>query len=136
MPPNRAPTMPAPKRKTAAWCSALLAVVQLVVGPVAHPASTAAATDDCGQHTYAGAAHTGDDCTGCPAAIDHAAGDSQHGQPARHSACKCSCPCGHTPALAMPSLAVMPPALPEALASEPKGPAFTPPLYDFLRPPN
>jgi hypothetical protein len=128
--------MPAVNRKTAAWCSSLLIIVQMVVGPLAHPMSDPAATDDCGPATYAGRAQSNGDCGDCPAASDHAAAGSQHDQPPKHSDCRCSCPCGHTPALAMPSLAVMQPALPEALAGEPKGPTFTPPLYDFLRPPN
>lgn len=128
--------MPAINRKTAAWCSALLVIVQTVVGPVAHPMSNAAATDDCGQVTLSDTAHSGDDCGDCRTAPGHAPTDSQHEQPSKHSGCKCACPCGHTPALSLPGLAVIQPTLPEALAGEPKGPTFTPPLYDFLRPPN
>ncbi len=128
--------MPAVNRKAAASCSALLIIVQMVVGPVAHPMSNSTATDDCARATDAGMAHSDGDCVDCPAAPDHAPAGAQHEQPAKHSDCGCACPCGHTPALAMPSLAVMRPALPEALAGEPKGPTFTPPLYDFLRPPN
>jgi hypothetical protein len=128
--------MPAVNRKTAAWCSALLVIVQMVVGPVAHPMSNSAATGDCGRAAYASTAHSDGDCAGCPAAPDDAPAGSQHAQPAQHSDCKCACPCGHTPALAMPSLTIMRPALPEALEGEPKGPTFSPPLYDFLRPPN
>lgn len=128
--------MPAVNRKTAAWCSSLLIIVQMVVGPVAHPLPNPAATDDCGRVASAGTAPSDGDCEDCRAAPDHVPTGSQHEQPAKHSDCSCACPCGHTPALAMPSLAVMRPALPEALAGEPKGPTFTPPLYDFLRPPN
>lgn len=134
--PGRYPTMPATIRKTAAWCSALLVIAQMVVGPVAHPMSIATETDLCGQVTSADAAHADGDCGDCGAAPDHAPAGSEHEQPAKHFGCKCACPCGHTPALAMPNLVVMRPALPEALAGEPKGPTFTPPLYDFLRPPN
>lgn len=128
--------MPAINRKTAAWCSALLVVAQMVVGPVAHPMSNSAATDDCGQVTHSGTAHSEGDCGDCRPAPGHAPTDSQHEQPAKHSGCKCACPCGHTPALSQPSFPVIQPVLPEALTGEPKGPTFTPPLYDFLRPPN
>ena len=128
--------MTAVNRKTAAWCSALLVVVQMVVGPVAHPMPGATAMDDCGQVTHADTPQSDGDCQDRHAAPDHAPAGSQHDQPAKHSSCRCACPCGHTPALAMPSLEVMQPALPEALAGEPKGPTFTPPLYEFLRPPN
>lgn len=123
-------------RKAAAWCSALLIIVQMVVGPVAHPMPAAAAMDDCDSTVPAGAPSTGDDCGNCPSAPHHEPGDSGHDQPAQLSDCNCACPCGHTPALAMPVLPMTRPPLPEALASEPKGPAFSPPLFDFLRPPN
>lgn len=128
--------MPAVNRKTAAWCTALLVVVQTVVGPAAHPMTIATATDDCRQVSWADAAHSDGDCDDCRAVPDDARADPQHQQPTRHSDCRCACPCGHTPALAMPNRDVMRPALPEALAGEPKGPAFTPPLYDLFRPPN
>jgi hypothetical protein len=128
--------MPAVNRKTAAWCSSLLIIVQMAVGPVAHPMSNSAATDDCGRATHAGTAQSDGHCEDRLASPDRGPAGSQHEQPAKHSDCKCACPCGHTPALAMPSLAVIRPALPEALAGEPKGPTFAPPLYDFLRPPN
>lgn len=111
--------MPALNRKTAAWCSSLLIIVQMVVGPVAHPMAPSDGIR-----------------SDCLAAPDHVSTGTQHEQPARHSDCSCACPCGHTPALAMPNLAVMRPSLPEALAGEPKGPAFAPPLYELLRPPN
>lgn len=128
--------MPAVNRKTAALCSSLLIIVQMVVGPVAHPMSSGTATDDCEPATFPGSARTDGHCEDCLAAPDNSAAGAQHERPAKHSDCRCSCPCGHTPALAMPGLAVMRPALPEALSGEPKGPAFSPPLYDFLRPPN
>jgi hypothetical protein len=128
--------MPAVNRKTAAWCTALLVIVQTVVGPVAHPMTIATATDHCRQVSRADTAHSDGDCDDCHAVPDDARAGPQHQQPTRHSDCRCACPCGHTPALAMPNLDVMRPALPEALAGEPKGPAFTPPLHDFFRPPN
>jgi hypothetical protein len=118
-------------RKAAAWCCALLIIVQMVVGPVAHPMPAGLAMDEC-----EAAAHAGDDCADRPSDTRHDADDPGHNHPLQPSGCSCACPCGHTPALAMPVMPVSRPALPEALASEPKGPAFAPPLFDFLRPPN
>lgn len=129
--------MPATISKTAAACSALLVVAQLVVGPVAHPMSIATATEPCDDVAApAVASHADRDCGDWRAAPDHDPAGSQHEHSAKHPGCSCACPCGHTPALAMPNLVVIQTALPEALAGEPKGPAFTPPLYELLRPPN
>lgn len=123
-------------RKTAAWTSALLIILQMVTGPVAHPMPGPPVTQDREPATYTGTAHSQDECLDGATAPDHSSTGSQHDQPAKHSGCQCTCPCGHTPALAMPTLSVARPALPEVVAVEPRGPAFTPPLYDFLRPPN
>jgi hypothetical protein len=99
--------MPAVNRKTAAWCTALLVIVQTVVGPVAHPMTIATATDHCRQVSRADTAHSDGDCDDCHAVPDDARAGPQHQQPTRHSDCRCACPCGHTPALAMPNLDVI-----------------------------
>ena len=130
------PTMRRVKRKTAAWCSSLLIVVQMVMGPVAHPMSGFAGAADCVHAVVATAPHVDSDCGECPPAPDQPASGSQQDHSGTHGHYRCACPCGHTPALATVTFAVPKPVPPADIASEPKGPTFSPPLFDFLRPPN
>jgi len=90
-------------RKTAAWCSGLLVIVQMVTGPVAHPMSGFIGGADCEHAAALGTPQIGGDCADCPPAPDQ----SPAGSPQDHSG-----------------------------TSEPKGPTFSPPLFDVLRPPN
>ena len=117
-------------RKTAAWCSGLLIIMQMVTGPVAHPMSGFAGDADCEHAAAPVAPQMHGDCGDCPPAARESPEDS------RQDHYKCACPCGHTPALATVAFAVPKPIPPADVASEPKGPTFSPPLYDFLRPPN
>jgi hypothetical protein len=133
---ERFSTMRRVNRKTAAWCSGLLIIVQMVMGPVAHPMSGFAAAADCEHAAAPVAPQMHGDCGDCPPAPDQSPGDSEKDHSGPHGHCKCACPCGHTPALAMVAFAAPKPAPPTDVASEPKGPTFSPPLFDFLRPPN
>jgi hypothetical protein len=129
---ERLSTMRRVNRKTAAWCSGLLIIVQMVMGPVAHPMSAFAGAADCEHATP----QMHDDCGDCPPAARESPGDSEQDHSSTQGHCKCACPCGHTPALATVTFAVPKPVPPADVASEPKGPTFSPPLFDFLRPPN
>lgn len=133
---ERFATMRRVNRRTAAWCSGLLVIVQMVTGPVAHPMPGPMQAADC-QHAVApGTPHGDADCGDCPSAADHFPAGSKPDQPTTRTHCACACPCGHTPLLASPTVPVLKPALPADVRSEPKGPTFSPPLFDFLRPPN
>ena len=129
---ERFSTMRRVNRNTAAWCSGLLIIVQMVMGPVAHPMSGFAAAADCER----AAPQMQGDCGDCPPAAHESPGDSRQNHSGTHSHYQCACPCGHTPALATVTFAVPKPVPPADVASEPKGPTFPPPLFDFLRPPN
>jgi len=121
-------------RRTAAWLASVLIVLQMVLGPVAHPMTGAVGAVHC-THAAGSAACGGGDCGNCPSGSDHAPGP-HHGHDGATSHARCSCPCAHTPALSIASFTLARPDVPVALACEPKGPAFSPPLFDFLRPPN
>jgi hypothetical protein len=133
---ERLSTMRRVNRKTAAWCSGLLVIVQMVMGPVAHPMSGFAGAADCDHAAAHAAPQMQGDCGDCPTAAHDSPGDSRQDHSSTHGHYKCTCPCGHTPALATVAFAVPKPDLPADVASEPKGPTFSPPLFDFLRPPN
>jgi hypothetical protein len=133
---ERLATMRRVNRKTAAWCSGLLIVVQMVTGPVAHSMPDFTDAGAC-QHAAAhGTPAMDGDCGDCPPAPDQSPAGSQHDRAGTHDHGKCPCPCGHTPALGTTTLAAPKPAPPAEVANEPKGPAFSAPLFDFLRPPN
>jgi hypothetical protein len=100
---KRFSTMRRVNPKTAAWCSGLLVIVQMVTGPVAHPMSGFIGGADCEHAAALGTPQIGGDCADCPPAPDQ----SPAGSPQDHSG-----------------------------TSEPKGPTFSPPLFDVLRPPN
>ena len=123
-------------RKTAAWCSGLLVIVQMVMGPLAHPMSGFTGAADCEHAAALGTPQAAGDCMDCPAAPDESPAGSQQDHSGTHSHYRCACPCGHTPALAAVAFAALEPVPPADVASDPKGPAFSPPLFDFLRPPN
>jgi hypothetical protein len=133
---ERFSTMRRVNRKTAAWCSGLLIIVQMVMGPIAHPMSGFAGAADCVHATVPGTPMANDDCGDCPPTQDESPGGSQQDHSSTHGHHKCACPCGHTPALSTVTFAVPKPVPPADVASEPKGPTFSPPLFDFLRPPN
>ena len=123
-------------RKTAAWCSGLLIIVQMVMGPVAHPMSGFAGATDCVHATVPGTPIADDACGDCQPTQDESSGGSHQDDSSTHCHYKCACPCGHTPALSTVTFAVPKPVPAADVESEPKGPAFSPPLFDFLRPPN
>jgi hypothetical protein len=129
-------TMRPVNRKTAAWCSGFLIIVQMLMGPIAHPMSGFAGAADCEHATVPGTPQVDGDCGDCPPAPGQSPGGSQQDHSGTHGHYQCVCPCGHTPALASVAFAVRKPAPPADVASEPKGPTFSPPLFDFLRPPN
>jgi hypothetical protein len=133
---ERFSTMRRVNRKTAAWCSGLLIIVQMVMGPIAHPMSGYNGAADCEHAAVPVTPQVGGDCADCPPATDQAPGDSRQDHTGPHEHYRCACPCGHTPALATVALAVLKPAPPADVAGEPKGPTFSPPQFDFLRPPN
>ena len=123
-------------RKTAAWCSGLLIIVQMVMGPVAHPMSGFAGAADCEDAAAPVAHQLHGDCGDCAPAAHESPGDSRQDPSSTHCHYRCACPCGHTPALVTVTFAIPKPVPPADVASEPKGPTFSPPLFDFLRPPN
>jgi len=123
-------------RKTAAWCSGLLIIVQMVMSPVAHPMSGFAGAADCEHAAAPVASEMHGDCGDCLPAAHESPGDSRQDHSGTQGHYTCACPCGHTPALATVTFAVPKPVLPVDVASEPKGPTFSAPLFDFLRPPN
>lgn len=129
-------TMRRVNRKTAAWCSGLLIIVQMVMGPVAHPMSGFAGVADCEHAAAPVAPQLHGDCADCPPVPGQPAGGTQQDHSGSHGHYRCTCPCGHTPALATLVIVVRKPTPPADVASEPKGPTFAPPLFDFLRPPN
>jgi hypothetical protein len=129
-------TMRRVNRKTAAWCSGLLIIVQMVMGPVAHPMSGFAGAADCEHAATSNTPQLAGDCGDCPPAPGQSPGGSPQDHSGTHGHYKCTCPCGHTPALATVAFAALKPVPPADVASEPKGPTFSPPLFDFLRPPN
>ena len=129
-------TMRRVNRKTAAWCSGLLIIVQMVMGPVAHPMSGFAGAADCEHAAAPVAPQVHGDCGDCPPATHESPGDSRQDHSSTQGHYTCACPCGHTPALATVTFAVPKPVPPADVASELKGPTFSPPLFDFLRPPN
>jgi hypothetical protein len=124
-------------RPTTAWLSAFLIILQMVMGPVAHPISPGTGSGDCGHGTpHASPQDHGDD-PDCRGTHDHAPSAARH-DGARDGAehARCPCPCSHTPALAMPTIVAPQPAPPEGVDGVLKGPAFSPPLFELLRPPN
>ena len=133
---ERFSTMRRVNRKNAAWCSGLLIIVQMVMGPVAHPMSGFAGAADCEHAAAPVAPPMHGDWGDCPPAAHESPGDSRHDHSSTQGHYTCACPCGHTPALATVTFAVPKPVPPADVASEPKGPTFSPPLFDFLRPPN
>jgi hypothetical protein len=133
---GRFSTMRRVNRNTAAWCSGLLIIVQMVTGPIAHPMSGLTEAADCAHAAIADVPQVDSDCGECPPTPHQPTGGSQQDHAGTHGHYRCVCPCGHTPALATATFAVPKPAPPADVASEPKGPTFSPPLFDFLRPPN
>lgn len=129
---ERFSTMRRANRKTTAWCSGLLIILQMVMGPVSHPMSGSAGAADC-EHP---APQMHSDCGDCPPAARKSPEDSRQDHSSTHCHYQCACPCGHTPALATGTFAASKPIPPADVASEPKGPTFPPPLFDFLRPPD
>lgn len=123
-------------RKAAAWCSALLVIAQLVTGPIANALSDAMGCIGCTHAATSGSPQAGDGCTDCPDASDDAPAGSHDDH--RRGSCHCHCAQAgtHTPAVTTPTFVALLPAEPEALCGEPKGPAFSSPDFEFLRPPN
>jgi hypothetical protein len=122
--------------KFAAWCSALLVIAQLTTGPVAHALSDAMSCIGCTHVAAAGSPPVEDACADCPEAADQSPAGSHHDHRGGSCHCHCAQTGTHTPAAATLNLVALLPAEPEALSGEPKGPAFSAPQYEFLRPPN
>jgi hypothetical protein len=133
---ERLSTMRHVNLKTAAWCSVLLIIVQMVMSPVAHPMSGFAGAADCEHAAAPVAQQMNGDCGDCPPAARESPGDSRQDHSTTQGHYACACPCGHTPALATATFAVPKPVPPVDVASEPMGPTFSAPLFDVLRPPN
>jgi hypothetical protein len=112
-------------RSPSSLLASLLVFAQLLTGPLLHAAPLA--DEDCGpigqtSHTAAGGlADSGD----CPDGNQHCR---------THAAC--TCPCAHTPALGSFRPVIASPTPPEGVSRVLAVPAFDPPLFDFLRPPN
>lgn len=124
------------KRKVSAWLAGLAIIVQMVVGPVAHPMPEGLGPDGCDHATEAVTRWAGDNHEDAPAGANHCPDGSQHGHAGRLAHAGCVCPCAHTPALAMAGMLAEAPALPTEVLTDLKGPAYAAPLFDFLRPPN
>ncbi len=115
-------------------CSALLIVLQMVIVPVVSAISGTAQHKCC---DHGGVVHVGqadDDCGGTSQS-QHCPGSKQNHS--RHTG-RCSCVhMGMQMQAVASSLAIFTPiAQSETLASEPKGPAFSAPVLELLRPPD
>ena len=133
---ERSSTICRVNRRTSAWCSGLLIIVQMMTAPVAHPLSGGAAIADSGQAAASLASQGRGDGGHCPPAAHESSGDGRQDHTRANGHDKCACPCGHTPALATATFAALKPVPPADAAGELKGPTFTPPRSDILRPPN
>lgn len=116
--------------------ASLLVFVQLLTGPFAHAAPLA--NDDCGpigqtSHAAAGGLTDCGDCPGEYSVPNAGLPDGDH-HCRTHAAC--TCPCAHTPALGSFRPVIASPSPPEDISCILAAPAFDPPLFDFLRPPN
>jgi hypothetical protein len=123
-------------RSPSSLLASLLVFAQLLTSAVSHAAPLAA--DDCGpigqtSHTVVGVLT---DCGDCP---DEQSAPNT-GLPGGDHHCRthaaCACPCAHTPALDTFRPAIASPTPPEGVSRVLVVPAFDPPLFDFLRPPN
>jgi hypothetical protein len=112
-------------RSPSSLLASLLVFAQLLTGPLAHAAPLA--DEDCGSigQTSHAAASVQTGCGDCPDGNDHCR---------THTAC--TCPCAHTPALGSFRPVIVSPTPPEDVSRVLLIPAFDPPLFDFLRPPN
>lgn len=127
--------MRAMQRRTSAWLACLLILGQMMIGPLAHSMSGATMAGHC-THAAGMTDCAGDDCGMCPGTHGHAPPATQHGHSGALAHARCSCPCATTPALATTHFVATRPWVPVTLPGELQGPAFSPPIFDFLRPPN
>jgi len=123
-------------RSPSSLLASLLVFAQLLTGPLSHAAPLA--DEDCGsigQMSHAAASvQTG--CGDCPDEQSSPGSGFPDGDHHCRTHAVCSCPCAHTPALGSFRPVIASPTPPEDVSRVLLIPAFDPPLFDFLRPPN
>ena len=124
------------RRPASSLFAVLLVLFQLLLSPLSH--GVAAAHEDCapaGQATHVSGGGTSD-CGNCPDEQVPSVPASASGEHSCHSHVACNCPCSHTPALSVARVFFTGPTPPDAVVTVLPAPAFDPPIFDFLRPPN
>lgn len=123
-------------RRASSLLGSLLVLAQLLTGPFAHAAPPT--EEDCGPNGQTSHATTSGmmDCGDCPDGQAPPSSDSSNGDHHCRIHAACSCPCAHTPALGAFRPVIASPTPPECVSRVLAVPAFDPPLFDFLRPPN
>jgi len=120
--------------KVVACVCALLIIFQMAAGPVSLAFAGSAADTGCDHAGTVHAWHEDEDCGDHSQARD----DSESSQ--HHSGSMGQCHCVHSVSqtLVVSSLMIVAalPAETEAFASVLRGPAYSAPLFEFLRPPN
>jgi len=123
------------KRNLVTGVSALLIIFQVLVVPIAQALTDGLGCTGCDETGTVATSHTDHACGDHSAAPDGATDGSQQ----HHSGTVGHCHCVHGStfgqALATSMTIVRLPVQAESLAGEPKGPAFSAPLFEFLRPP-
>jgi hypothetical protein len=114
--------------------SALLIITQVVVAPAARALASDTACVGCDHATPAGTSHATHDCDD-----HHGSAGGAHCSPLQDCGAGGQCNCVHVSAQGPAAVTcVTPPARStthESLSGAPKGPAFSSPCFDFLRPP-
>jgi len=123
-------------RSPSSLLASLLVFAQLLTGPFAHAAPLA--DEDCGPigQTSHAAAGGLTDCGDCPDEQSAPSSGLPDGDHHCRTHAACTCPCAHTPALGSFRPVIARPTPPEGVSRVLAVPAFDPPLFDFLRPPN
>lgn len=121
-------------RRASSFIASALVVVHLLVGAFAEAAPMTGDVD-CAAGPSAGAVlHTA--ALGlAPASVGSHHGSSGAGNHG-HAHVVCRCGCSHTPALSVSRPFLVKPAPTPGVIGTLPAPAFDPPLFDFLRPPN
>ena len=123
------------KRNLVAGVLALLVIIQMLAVPLAWAAASHLECLGCDDSGTASTSHPDHDCSDHHPAPDGASDGSRQHHPGTAGHCNCGHASAHGQAVAMPVTVVLLPVQPEALSGEPKGPAFSAPLFEFLRPP-
>lgn len=114
--------------------AALLVIVQMVMGPFAYAIAGGLLADEC---AHAGTVHPwhADDGCGEPSA-GSGGGGSTHSRPHVTHQCHCVHAVSLVPIVGNPYFVVSIAAATEAVSGRLRGPAYSAPLFELLRPPN